>query len=179
MTDSLFYPLAALLCLATTTNKQIILNFDWTLNISKKWTIFFKLNRKPLDVILLLNLTTHLLGNCQFKMIECISHSPMFLLFRTDSNQQPRWKSRKVILHEDSFFQSLKIDDTSLLNTIVERSVCQRCGKSRKYFCYDCHIPLESTKHLIPHIKELPCKIDVIKHPSEVDGKVKLLRMKF
>lgn len=79
-----------------------------------------------------------------------------------------------MILHEESYLQNLNIDDTSVLNQIVNRSPCSVCGKSRKYFCYKCHVPLETTKNLIPLIKVLPCKIDVIKHPSEMDGKVSL-----
>ena len=42
----------------------------------------------------------------------------------------------------------------------------------RKYFCYTCCVPLEETKRLIPEVKTLPVKVDIIKHAGEVDGKV-------
>ena len=46
----------------------------------------------------------------------------------------PKFKSRKVILHgdakgDDSSLRHLKIDDTSALNGIVERSLCSNCHR--------------------------------------------------
>ncbi|XP_071857632.1 tRNA-uridine aminocarboxypropyltransferase 1 [Bombus fervidus] len=66
-------------------------------------------------------------------------------------------------------FDSLKITDSLILNTIKDRKKCERCNKSRKYFCYSCYIPVIS-KEYFPTIK-LPIKIDIIKDPREVDGK--------
>nr|XP_045619671.1 tRNA-uridine aminocarboxypropyltransferase 1-like [Procambarus clarkii] len=67
-------------------------------------------------------------------------------------------------------FLNLKISDSSFLNNLDGRSACSLCGKSRKYFCYTCYIPLPSIADKIPKVK-LPCKIDIIKHPKEIDGK--------
>ncbi|ROT65821.1 DTW domain-containing protein 1 [Penaeus vannamei] len=64
----------------------------------------------------------------------------------------------------------MKISDASFLNDLDGRSACSVCGKSRKYFCYTCHIPLANIADKIPKIR-LPCKVDVIKHPREIDGK--------
>ena len=83
-----------------------------------------------------------------------------------------KFKSDKVILHKDNLFGQLKIDDTSPLHQIVDRSVCPSCHRSLKFFCYDCYLPLENTKNLIPKITTLPCLVDVVKHPAEVAGKV-------
>ncbi|XP_027227661.1 tRNA-uridine aminocarboxypropyltransferase 1 [Penaeus vannamei] len=70
----------------------------------------------------------------------------------------------------DNSFKNMKISDASFLNDLDGRSACSVCGKSRKYFCYTCHIPLANIADKIPKIR-LPCKVDVIKHPREIDGK--------
>lgn len=67
-------------------------------------------------------------------------------------------------------FGSLKIDDVSFLDNIDQRSLCMKCKKSRKYFCYTCYMPVESLNGRIPSLK-LPIKIDIIKHSREIDGK--------
>ena len=80
----------------------------------------------------------------------------------------------------------MKIDDTQVLQTLQvavlmsdelfriflcqERQPCDICHKSRKFFCYSCHVPLASIRDLIPRL-ELPVKVDVVKHPGEVEGK--------
>ncbi|XP_014217077.1 DTW domain-containing protein 1 [Copidosoma floridanum] len=66
-------------------------------------------------------------------------------------------------------FRHLKIDDASCLDTINKREICEKCYKSRKFFCYTCYSPVID-KQYFPRIK-LPVKIDVIKHKQEVDGK--------
>ncbi|XP_032777488.2 LOW QUALITY PROTEIN: tRNA-uridine aminocarboxypropyltransferase 1 [Daphnia magna] len=68
-------------------------------------------------------------------------------------------------------FSGLKISSTTFLDEIERRGNCENCGKSRKFFCYTCYIPLPEIKELIPYIPSLPCHIDVIKHPNEHDGK--------
>ena len=90
----------------------------------------------------------------------------------TSEQSFAKFKSDKVILHKDNLFGQLKIEDTSPLHQIVDRSVCSSCHRSLKFFCYDCYLPLENTIKLIPRIPALPCLIDVVKHPAEVAGKV-------
>lgn len=67
-------------------------------------------------------------------------------------------------------FQHMKIDDNSILNNIEGRSSCMKCGKSRKFFCYTCYLPISDLCGKLPRI-DLPVKIDIIKHKNEIDGK--------
>lgn len=66
-------------------------------------------------------------------------------------------------------FRGMKINDTSVLDTVDGRGICEKCYKSRKYFCYTCYT-LIVDKTIIPQVK-LPIKIDIIKHSREIDGK--------
>ncbi|KAJ7994821.1 hypothetical protein DPEC_G00253440 [Dallia pectoralis] len=50
------------------------------------------------------------------------------------------------------------------------RLKCSSCGGSRMFFCYTCCCLVGVRQQKIPSVK-LPIKIDIIKHPSEVDGK--------
>lgn len=67
-------------------------------------------------------------------------------------------------------FPHLKIDSTDFLDTLSGRSKCPKCDKSRKYYCYTCYVPVSEIKESVPQVK-LPIKVDIIKHPCEVDGK--------
>lgn len=71
---------------------------------------------------------------------------------------------------EEIPFPDLKIDQTDFLDNLAGRSKCQKCGKSRKYYCYTCYVPVQEIVDRVPKIK-LPIKVDIIKHPSECDGK--------
>ncbi|XP_034949705.1 DTW domain-containing protein 1 [Chelonus insularis] len=66
-------------------------------------------------------------------------------------------------------FCRLKIDDASILDSINDRTICGKCYKSRKFFCYTCYTPVIDQKYF-PQVK-LPIKIDIIKHRKEIDGK--------
>jgi hypothetical protein len=63
-----------------------------------------------------------------------------------------------------------RIDSTEILDLIEERIKCERCQKSRRFYCYTCYIPMDCIKFKIPFVK-LPVKVDIIKHIQEVDGK--------
>lgn len=70
----------------------------------------------------------------------------------------------------DKSFGSYKLSSHEPL-IALKRSKCKKCKSSRMYFCYKCHSyvsGLDESK--MPKIK-LPWKIDIIKHPKEVDGK--------
>ena len=121
--------------------------------------------------------------------IECIAHSRVtYLCIMYETNQKTchnveysngedmetiiHTNSKKVMLYGDDPFKIINPGNTSELSNVNERSVCVICGKSRMYYCYTCYIPLAGTRHIIPTLTQsLPCKIDIIKHPREVDGK--------
>lgn len=71
---------------------------------------------------------------------------------------------------EEQPFPELKLAPFNFLDDITGRSTCQKCGKSRKYYCYTCYKPTLDTHGKMPHVK-LPIKVDIIKHPCEVTGK--------
>jgi len=47
-----------------------------------------------------------------------------------------------------------------VLHRNVQRSPCPECGRSRKYYCYDCYALVGVTRELIPTVA-LPFKIDM------------------
>ncbi|KAH8267713.1 hypothetical protein KR026_004086 [Drosophila bipectinata] len=67
-------------------------------------------------------------------------------------------------------FEKMRISDHSILDTIEGRHNCRICHRSRKFFCYNCHIPVGDLEQLLPRVL-LPIKIDIIKHKKEIDGK--------
>lgn len=71
---------------------------------------------------------------------------------------------------DENPFKNLKIDNWKILDDISERQLCEICKKSRKYFCYNCYIPVPDLRDRVPKVK-LPVKIDIIKHSREIDGK--------
>ncbi|XP_043677627.1 tRNA-uridine aminocarboxypropyltransferase 1 [Vespula pensylvanica] len=66
-------------------------------------------------------------------------------------------------------FKDLKINDAQILDTVKGREICEHCYRSRKFFCYTCFTPVIDQKYF-PRLK-LPVKIDIIKHPREIEGK--------
>ncbi|XP_022251436.1 uncharacterized protein LOC106467529 isoform X2 [Limulus polyphemus] len=88
------------------------------------------------------------------------------------------FKKRKRPIEGSSMFTTLdedpmskfRVDSCEFLNHITERGVCSKCLKSRMYYCYSCGIPIDSVKDKIPQV-QLPVKVDIIKHPQEVEGK--------
>lgn len=67
-------------------------------------------------------------------------------------------------------FEFMKIDDNQFLNEINGRMACPECSKSRKFFCYNCCVPVKGMEHRFPKV-QLPVQIDIIKHKQEIDGK--------
>lgn len=60
----------------------------------------------------------------------------------------------------------------------LERVVCPRCLKKRKYFCYECLMPMgdPALSSFIP--LSLPVSVDVIHHPTELVSKSTALHAK-
>ena len=79
----------------------------------------------------------------------------------------------KAVIGKEGPLAALSISDTSPLNDITERGKCGVCDASRMYFCYTCHVALPEVDRIIPRIDRLPIKVDVVKHPHEIDGKVR------
>lgn len=75
-----------------------------------------------------------------------------------------------VRLRSSEMLDNLAVDSYQFLDEIVARSSCPKCSKSRKFFCYTCYVPMDEIAAKIPRLK-LPIRVDVIKHPREVDGK--------
>ncbi|TDG48712.1 hypothetical protein AWZ03_004824 [Drosophila navojoa] len=67
-------------------------------------------------------------------------------------------------------FINMRIADNSVLDTIEGRHSCRHCNRSRKFFCYNCYVPVGKLVNLLP-VVELPLQIDIIKHKKEIDGK--------
>ncbi|GLV41414.1 uncharacterized protein CBL_06644 [Carabus blaptoides fortunei] len=82
----------------------------------------------------------------------------------------PKSAEAKQAAIDTNPFEDMRISDTSILNRLDGRSPCPQCGKSRKYFCYTCYVPIAELAGHLPKLK-LPIKIDIIKHKNEIDGK--------
>eukprot|EP00058_Branchiostoma_floridae_P021845 XP_002607335.1 hypothetical protein BRAFLDRAFT_113907 [Branchiostoma floridae] len=67
-------------------------------------------------------------------------------------------------------FGCLKLASQECLISQDRRTVCPKCQQSRKYFCYTCYVLVAELEGKVPKVK-LPFKVDIIKHPKEVDGK--------
>ncbi|XP_012525352.1 tRNA-uridine aminocarboxypropyltransferase 1 isoform X2 [Monomorium pharaonis] len=93
-------------------------------------------------------------------MMEYIVENP------TDELSELEKKQRMI---DRAPFDGLRIKDTSTLELVQFRSTCDLCHKSRKFFCYTCYHPVIPSLYF-PRVK-LPIKIDIIKHPREIDGK--------
>lgn len=50
-------------------------------------------------------------------------------------------------------FEGFRIDDTSILFELDGRHSCLKCGKSRKFFCYTCYIPISPLEGKLPRVK--------------------------
>jgi hypothetical protein len=65
-------------------------------------------------------------------------------------------------------YPNLNIADSSHMLMHSGRFICEKCKKSRKFFCYSCGEARE--KSLVPQVL-LPFKVDIIKHKQELVGK--------
>ena len=66
-------------------------------------------------------------------------------------------------------FAQMNIADFSFLDSVSDRSVCPLCSKRRKFFCYGCYVPMPEIAEKVPAVS-LPLKLQIVKHPKEVEG---------
>lgn len=67
----------------------------------------------------------------------------------------PKSSEAKQIYIDSNPFLDMKINDTAILNKLDGRSPCPVCGKSRKYFCYTCYVPISELSGNLPTVKVL------------------------
>lgn len=65
----------------------------------------------------------------------------------------PNCTDTKQKLLDENPFEGLCISDNSVLNSLEGRHPCPQCGKSRKYFCYSCYVPIAELEGKLPKIK--------------------------
>lgn len=58
---------------------------------------------------------------------------------------------------EEKPFVGLKISSSDFLNTLENRTICPKCMKSRKFYCYNCFVPVKGIEDLIPRV-QVGCK---------------------
>ena len=58
------------------------------------------------------------------------------------------------------YLEKLKLASFEALDELSERKDCPKCNQSRKYFCYDCYISLNSDPTKVPRL-QLPISVTV------------------
>ena len=54
---------------------------------------------------------------------------------------------------EDNPFPNLAIASSEFMNEKEERENCPKCGKSRRYYCYNCFVPMKGIEKDIPQVQ--------------------------
>jgi hypothetical protein len=79
---------------------------------------------------------------------------------------------------EQLYLEKLKLASFDALNELSEtRRECPKCKQSRKYFCYDCYIPINEDLSKVPRI-QLPINVTVLRHPKEKISKSSIVPSK-
>lgn len=55
-------------------------------------------------------------------------------------------------LKDNKPFAGLHISNNSILNDLEGRHPCPTCGKSRKFFCYSCYVPIVQLEGKLPKL---------------------------
>lgn len=51
-------------------------------------------------------------------------------------------------------FEGMKISDNwKCLSSVDNRTTCPKCCRSRKYFCYNCYVPVADIQEYVPKVK--------------------------
>lgn len=61
-------------------------------------------------------------------------------------------ESRQSYLDKNPF-EGLKINDNSVLDKLEGRHPCPKCGKSRKFYCYSCYVPILELQGKLPTVQ--------------------------
>lgn len=61
-------------------------------------------------------------------------------------------ETRQAYLDKNPF-DGFNISDNSVLSGLEGRHPCPQCGKSRKYFCYTCYVPITELEGKLPKIQ--------------------------
>ena len=72
--------------------------------------------------------------------------------------------------------EGLKLHSFEGLEKVEGRQICQKCKGSRKFYCYDCLVPLID-QSAYPQV-ELPIHITVMRHPKEKISKSSIVNTK-
>eukprot|EP01132_Coremiostelium_polycephalum_P005688 gene5688-7078_t len=75
----------------------------------------------------------------------------------------------ETIENDSSWLSELKLLSFEPLLQLDKRTLCSQCNSNRKYFCYDCCIPMGDPKNA-PALK-LPISVDIIHFPTELISK--------
>ena len=78
-------------------------------------------------------------------------------------------------LNEESFINKLNLHSFDCLKALNEqgRGQCPKCKAKRKFYCYDCILPVNDPAEL-PRLK-LPVDVTVIRHPKEKRSKSSII----
>ena len=76
---------------------------------------------------------------------------------------------------EDTFINKLNLHSFDCLRALneQERGECPKCKAKRKFYCYDCILPVNDQKEL-PRLN-LPVDVTVIRHPKEKRSKSSII----
>ncbi|KAK6026839.1 DTW domain protein [Ostertagia ostertagi] len=77
------------------------------------------------------------------------------------------FQNRFVPFHVRNITRLCKLSSYSPIEGLA-KTKCLGCGKRRMYFCYDCRVLLPGVYS--PQV-ELPCDVDIVKHPMEKNSK--------
>ena len=79
-------------------------------------------------------------------------------------------------LKEDNFINKLKLASFDCMKKLDQegRGACPKCKGKRKFFCYDCVVPLNQDPKELPRLK-LPVDVTVVRHPKEKRSKSSII----
>lgn len=80
-------------------------------------------------------------------------HSKLIYLRIKNAMSNPKSEESHQEHVDQNPFQGFNIDDNSILGSLEGRHSCPKCGKSRKFFCYSCYVPIKELEGKLPIVK--------------------------